>query len=67
MMNSVYGYLQLHKEFLLGISEENRPGGITQSEVQLLDLYNWLRKEQGLTSVQALAVMEDFYIKEEAV
>ena len=61
-MNMPNSYLQLHKEYLLGISKENRPGELNQFEVLHLDLYQWLQKEQGLSVAQAKAVIEDSYI-----
>ncbi|MEM1505951.1 hypothetical protein RG959_21370 [Domibacillus sp. 8LH] len=58
-MNSANIYLELHKEYLLSISGQNRPGQINQFEVLHLDLQGWLQKEQGLSSAQAKALIED--------
>lgn len=65
MMNTVMSYLQLHKEYLLDISEQNRPGEINQLEILHLDLYGWLQKEQGLSATQAKAVIKDYHVPEE--
>ncbi|MCM3789948.1 hypothetical protein M3221_16270 [Domibacillus indicus] len=64
-MNLAYSYLQLHKEYLLDISEQNRPGEMNQFEVLCLDLYNWLQKEQGLTEAQAKAIIEGSHMHDD--
>ncbi|OMP67327.1 hypothetical protein [Domibacillus epiphyticus] len=64
-MNSTKSCLELHKEYLLSISVQNRPGKMDQFEVLHLDLQGWLQKEQGLSLEQAKAVIEDSNKKEE--
>lgn len=36
-------------------------------EVLCLDLYNWLQKEQGLTEVQAKAIIEGSHMHDDVV
>ncbi|MCP3763789.1 hypothetical protein NLX67_15550 [Domibacillus sp. A3M-37] len=64
-MNSANSYLELHKEYLLSISGQNRPGEINQFEVIHLDLQGWLQKGHGLSPAQAKAVIEDSKMTEE--
>jgi hypothetical protein len=64
-MNPANSYLELHKEYLLSISGQNRPGEIDQFEVLHLDLQGWLQKEHGLSPSQAKAVIEDSNMTEE--
>ena len=64
-MNSANSCLELHKEYLLSISGQNRPGEMNQFEVLHLDLQGWLQKEQGLSPAQAKAVIEDSNMIEE--
>ena len=57
-MNTKKSDLQLHKEYLLDLSEQSRPGELNQFDVLQLDLCQWLQKEQGLSLEQAEAVLK---------
>lgn len=58
-MKVVTHYLHLHKEYLFGLSEQTRPSELDHFETLHLDLQEWLQKEQGLSSKQAKAVIDD--------